>query len=139
MAVQQFTAAPLTPQRPRLVDVNAFYGIGSGSILATDLSAIDGEIYNLLTTLVGSDEFEPEFGAQFLTRVFDPTDSTTASTIKFDVYLAVKRWIPGVVVDIDNTTVTVGSRSFALKTAYFVTGVGASGSVEVSYALNPNP
>ena len=139
MAVQQFTAAPLTPQRPQLVDINAFYGVGSSAILATDLTAIDGEIYNLLTTVVGSDEFEPEFGARFLTRVFDPTDATTAGVIKFDVYLAVKRWIPGVVVDIDRTAVTIGQRSFSLVTAYYVAGIGVSGSVEVSYSLNSNP
>jgi len=138
MASQQlYTAAPLTPRNPELVDINAFLGIGESDILATGLAAVDGEIYNLLTTPIGADEMEPEFGATFLTRVFDPTDRTTQAQIKFDVFLVVKRWIPGVIVDLDNSVVLMGLRSFSLKAAYSVVGIGVSGSVQVDYALNP--
>ncbi len=129
----KFTAKVLTPSRSNIVDINAFLGIGSDAMLATDYDAIDGEIYNVLTTLVGSCEFEPEYGAAFLTRIFDPNDPFTWDQIKFDVYNAVNRWVKGVKVNFDETLVSPTERGFAIQVAYYISIAGIEGSVVIEY------
>lgn len=133
----RFTAKLLTPTRPNLVDINAFFSIGSYSPLAVDFDAIDGEIYNVLTTVPGTCEFEPEYGAAFLLRVFDPNDQQTYDYVRFDVYNAVRRWVPGVTVDLDNTFVTPQVKGFLLTTAYYVNLNGARGSVVIDFGELP--
>ncbi len=102
----KWTAQLLTRPQATLVGINAYYGLSSDQIIVTDYDVITSEIYNVLTTVIGEEEWEPTYGSAIPNRLFDPVDNITAMTIKTDLYLALREWVPQITVDLAGTSVT---------------------------------
>jgi phage baseplate assembly protein W len=87
------TATLLTPKPGSYVDVNAYYGTVSGDPLATDAYAASGELYNVMSTLIGDEPFEPTFGSNLPLRVFEPITPGLDALLVQDTYVAGKAWL----------------------------------------------
>jgi phage baseplate assembly protein W len=124
--VPTFTAQTLVPKSNTLSDINAFFGIASVSIMAYDSDAAGGEIFNLMSTLVGDEVFEPTLGSDLPLRVFEQISATLQMDVRQDVYFAGRDWLQHVQVDDTQTTVFAdsGNRLIAIEVAYVFGGAG---------------
>lgn len=86
-----------------LDDVNINYSLTDGNLQVTDIDAINNMIENILTTTPGERPFEPEFGSDIPGMLFDPCDETTAWKMETAAFTALKRWMPYVSVDRQNS------------------------------------
>lgn len=86
--------APLPKGRLFFLDVNKNYGEGGDqrSLLSED-DAIKGQIGSILSTPLGSEPFEPEFGSLLPWRIHEPINQMTAWLIENDTITAVSRWL----------------------------------------------
>lgn len=122
-----FTAKLLSPQHiTKVVDVNAYLGINSIKPLAYNYDVISGMIFNLLTTAIGEEVFEPEYGSHLGNRLFEPHDAITEQQMRTDIVLALERWIPFVKVDLSNTIIQGDpqTRSWDMQLAIVVPDFG---------------
>jgi phage baseplate assembly protein W len=79
----------------RFVDLNNSYGESSDKIRLEGKDAIKAQIRNILSTPIGSEAFEPDYGSLLPFRLFETVSSITAWQIENDVILAVSRWMAG--------------------------------------------
>lgn len=75
------------------VDVNSGYGQGNSVELVTEDKAIKSQIANILSTPIGSEPFEPEYGSLLPWRLFEPINQVTSWHIENDTIVAVGRWM----------------------------------------------
>lgn len=86
-------------------DLNTDYGLNTSPILITELDAIQNKLYNLLRCPKGSRFMQPEFGTNLLQFIHEPCDGVTAHKIRMDFILAIERWMPEILLDLNNTYV----------------------------------
>lgn len=84
-------------------DVNAGYGQISSYIKVGNLDAIGNQIIYILSTPIGSREFEPTFGSQLPNLLWEPVDDTTAWLMRTATYEALSVWMPRITLLIDQT------------------------------------
>ncbi len=109
-----------------LVDLNTNYGENTSQLLSYGVGVINDEILNVLTTQVGEEQEEPEYGSKVPVRVFDPITNLTCWKLEHDVSDALGRWVPQIVVNQALTRVTPlpAQRLFDFTITYSVRGVG---------------
>lgn len=89
-------------------DVNGTYGQDTKGILVYDQDAVDRQINNILSTPLGSDDFEPTFGSLIAFRIMDNITSSTAWIIRNDTVEAVRKWMGDhIEINFPNTSVRV--------------------------------
>lgn len=132
--VERYTASLLTPQTTRLVDINAFFGTYSGEVVAYNYDVISGEIFNVLTTRVGEETFEPRYGSLLPNRIFDPHDDITEQNMRMDIALALAEWVPQIQVDLANTLIEndPDARSWKIQIAFIVPNYG-NDNIEIQF------
>jgi phage baseplate assembly protein W len=81
-------------------DINTNFQYTSSSLIVKGKSALDNQISNILSTPIGSDQFEPLYGSNLPFRLHDPINAFTASLIKQDSIEAINTWMFGVI-DVD--------------------------------------
>lgn len=86
-----------------LDDVNIGYSVNSNILQVTDVDAVNNMIDNILSTTPGERPFEPEFGSDIPSLLFEPCDDITAWKMETAAFTALKRWMPYVVVDRQNS------------------------------------
>lgn len=79
----------------KFTDLNNDYGETSTRIRLTGTDAIKAQIRNILSTPIGSEAFEPEFGSMLPFRLFEPITSLTSWQIENDTVSATSRWMRG--------------------------------------------
>lgn len=79
----------------KFTDLNNDYGETSTRIRLTGTDAIKAQVRNILSTPIGSEAFEPEFGSMLPFRLFEPITSLTAWQIENDTVSAISRWMRG--------------------------------------------
>lgn len=75
-------------------------------VLLEDIAAIYQSITNILNTIPGERLFNPEFGLDLASWIFDLMDETNAFSILSEITGAINRWEPRVTVDFGRSTVT---------------------------------
>lgn len=116
-------------------DVNCNYEESINHILLTDIGAVNGQIFNVLSTTVGEAYFEPEFGSYFHSQLFEPGDDETEWKLSIDLHMALNKWLgsrlrtspQGVRVTRDLT-----GRSATVYIEYEIIGLG----IQVSSSFN---
>lgn len=101
--MRDIVARPLVSDYPGLVDINTNYGSDGNGILVNDITLIQGEIFNVLTTLIGEEWEEPTYGSRVPVRLFDPITLQTAYLMEHDLDDAMRMWVPQIRVDLSKT------------------------------------
>lgn len=74
-------------------DVNSRFKLDDQALIVYDSRAINRQIDNILSTPLGSDDFEPEFGSMLPFRLFDPITPMVSFLLRSDTIDAVGRWL----------------------------------------------
>lgn len=80
-------------QRVYFRDLSAAYQNGSPLLIVDDVSALNNQISNLLTTDIGSRHFEPTFGSRCPTLVWEPCDEQTSWLLETAIIEALQQWM----------------------------------------------
>jgi len=132
------TAMTLTPARPYLTDLSAFYSVSGKPPIAIDSDAIGGDLYNVLSTLVGDECFEPTYGCDLPLRVFEPATPAMEMTCLNDVYIASRDWVPQANVSLPQSAVYAdeGNRVVGIQVVYAYGGASWTLSTSLTQAFN---
>ena len=55
---------------------------------------IDNMIYNVVHTVIGTREFEPEFGSKVLIMIEEQAVQSNLDIIELELFSCIKRWVP---------------------------------------------
>lgn len=126
MPINTQTAQTLIVPTMNLVDISAFLGVSDALILALDNDAVAGELYNVMTTLVGDDVMNPTYGCNLPRRVFEPITAALEAICLQDVLFAAQEWVPQVQINMQQTIVyaNAGYRLVGVGVAYQYAGAG---------------
>lgn len=89
------------------LDVNTAFGQSDFGILVSNINAINNQLLNLFSSLIGEVDYEPTFGTRLDNYVFDPNDSNTWGELKIDFWNAINVWM--------NSRIYVNPDSFIFK------------------------
>ncbi len=91
-----------------------------------DINAINNEIINILSTSIGDRIFEPTFGSNINSIVFEPQDEITAYYLLLELQDSLGKWMPRIVFLANASSVlpsNAGNREFLVTIAYQVVGL----------------
>lgn len=85
----------VTPAKIRFRDVNCDYRMDSKQtqLIVDNHLAIRNQLKNLLSTPVGSEDFEPTYGSDLPLRIMEPITALTGYLIETDTLIAISRWM----------------------------------------------
>lgn len=86
-----------------LDDLNIYFSLYSSEIKVYDVNAINSMIENILFTIIGERNFEPEFGSNIMGLLYEPCDEQTAKYIELEIFNALTRWMPYIKIDMSKT------------------------------------
>lgn len=75
-------------------DVNTRFGFGTKPELLNNVGALNNEIANVLSIMVGEYWWEPTFGTNLPSYLHEPVDAITAAKIRAEVINLIPFWIP---------------------------------------------
>lgn len=112
-------------------DVNVGYrGSNNFGLMVYDITAINEQIVNIFSTRIGERIFEPTFGSLITGYLFDPADPITAYKIRMEMISALSKWMPRIILDLNNTKVVASSsRGYDVVIMYSVRGLSVSASL----------
>jgi len=87
----------------QISDISIGYSQNTGELSIYGIDAINNMIENILTTSPGDRAFEPEFGSEMPTLLFEPCDEQTAWQMEVAIFDALKRWMPYINVILQRT------------------------------------
>jgi phage baseplate assembly protein W len=127
-------AKTLYPQKAVLSDISAFFGIAANPPIAYDQIVGGGEIFNVDSTLVGDECFEPTYGCDLPLRVFEPATPILIEYCRNDVFVASRDWVVHATVNANQTFAYAdkGNRLVGVQISYNFNG----GSWIVDVALS---
>lgn len=87
--------AAITPAKIIFRDVDCDYGISRNhsDLLIDNNLAITNHIKNLLSTPIGTEDFEPGYGSNLPYRIMDPVNIYSAFNIETDTIIALLTWM----------------------------------------------
>jgi len=87
--------AAIQPAKLRFSDVDCDYGISRkhSDLLVDNNLAITNHIKNLLSTPIGTEDFEPGYGSNLPYRIMDPVNIYSAFNIETDTIVALMTWM----------------------------------------------
>tara|TARA_B100001250_G_scaffold40659_1_gene32236 strand:- start:1742 stop:2134 length:393 start_codon:yes stop_codon:yes gene_type:complete len=92
-------------------------------VVSKDASAIKQSIVNLLLTNKGERLFQPDYGSDIRSQLFEPLDYATAASIKSSILYSLSKFEPRInVLDI-NIFVNYGDNGFNVDMTYKINGV----------------
>lgn len=74
-------------------DLNSRFGIDDQPLIVQDYRAINRQFDIILSTPLGSEEFEPDFGSMLPFRLFDPITPISSYLIRNDTIDALNKWL----------------------------------------------
>ena len=77
-----------------------------------DVTLIEGNIIQILTTRKGERVMLPTFGSKILDFIHEPLDHITCALIRFELIHAVSMWEPRIILDRKNTIITPYPQEF---------------------------
>lgn len=85
----------IIPAKIKFRDVDCDYGLNrSHSALLVDNNlAITNHIKNLLSTPIGTEDFEPGYGSNLPYRIMEPINIYSAFSIETDTIIAIIKWM----------------------------------------------
>lgn len=75
------------------LDVNTVFGQSEYGILVANINAINNQLLNLFSSMLGEVDYEPTFGASLDNYVFDPNDTQTWAELRTDFWNAINVWM----------------------------------------------
>lgn len=81
----------------------------------TDIELIEGNIIQILGTRKGERVMLPEFGTNIHKFIHEPLDNITCALLRVEIFDAIKRWEPRVVLDHTNSHVIPYPAEFKVK------------------------
>lgn len=82
---------------PASVDVNICWKNPDSSILIYNSDATKQKIVNILSTLVGEEHFEPEWGSLLPLRLWEPSQQSLTLLLKRDIIDALRIHLEGII------------------------------------------
>jgi len=92
--------------------------------LVKDVEAIYQSLHSLFSTRLGQRLFNPEYGSELSSNLFELVDETTALAIFSEVVGAVERWEPRVRINYGQTQVipVASENKFEVKLSFEISG-----------------
>ena len=93
---------PRSPSPPiikpiRFRDINPDYTLDRSDVILTDVRAVQAQIRHVLSTIKGTEYFEPEFGSLFPLLLFEPISNITAFRLETETIVALSIWMGSVI------------------------------------------
>lgn len=86
---------PLPSSKLFFIDLNNGHPEDARGDILTEERALRAQCINILSTPLGSEPFEPEYGSLLPYRLFEPINQRTAWMIENDTIIALTRWMRG--------------------------------------------
>ena len=91
-------------------DINNNFTLDKYDLVIVNIEAINNQIHNVLTTIIGSRVKEPTFGSMLPELLFDPLDDITAWLIETATWDALITWLGDrIELDLSQCSVVVNS------------------------------
>lgn len=91
------TLSPTLVKEIRFRDINPDFTLNNDDIILTEHKAVQAQMRHVLSTVLGSESFDPFFGSMFPLRLYEPISAITGYTLELDTYVAINRCMGGVV------------------------------------------
>jgi hypothetical protein len=131
-------------QRVNIVylDVNTTYGNTTRAILVANINAINNQLFNLFSSMIGEVDYEPTLGAGPDRSLFDPNDPQSVKKLQMHLYNPVNQWLSTRILVSPNSFIvtqdTLNQRVFiTVKYQYLLTGVTVT--TTMALPINPSP
>jgi len=107
-------------------DLNRYFAVSRDiRTKSIDVEAVENAIDTIITTSPKERIFNPEFGSNIQTLLFEPIDSITSSRILFELINAIERWDLRVTVNSATSDVTpdYDNNAYYVKLVYSIVGL----------------
>ena len=94
-------------------------------VVSRDASAIKQSIVNLLLTNRGERLFQPEYGSDIRSQLFEPLDYATAANVKRLILYSIQQFEPRIVVRTLTCRPNFDDNGFDVEMTYIITGDAA--------------
>ena len=91
-------------------------------VVSRDASAIKQSIVNLLLTNRGERLFQPEYGSDIRSQLFEPLDYATAANVKRLILYSIQQFEPRIVVRTLTCRPNFDDNGFDVEMTYIITG-----------------
>ena len=103
-------------------------------VVSKDASAIKQAIVNLLLTNKGERLFQPKYGSDIRSQLFEPLDFATAANVKRQILYSIQQFEPRIEVSKLTCTPNFESNGFDVEMVYIITG-GAAPPTNIEFFL----
>lgn len=117
-------------------DVNLESSAVGDNDLVYDIEAIRLSLFNIFTTHAGERLFNPLFGSNLDSLLFEPMDDTTAFYIKNEILLGIERWEPRISINKARTAVVpdYDNQVYAITLVYSIPAIDAMDTLTFNMA-----
>ena len=91
-------------------------------VVSRDASAIKQAIVNLLLTNKGERLFQPDYGSDIRSQLFEPLDFATAANIKRSISYTIKKFEPRIEIERLTCIADYADNGFSVEMTYTITG-----------------
>lgn len=91
-------------------------------VVSRDASAIKQAIINLLLTNKGERVFQPDYGSDIRSQLFEPLDYATAASIKSSILYTIRTFEPRISVEELICSPNYADNGFSVEMTYVITG-----------------
>ena len=81
----------------------------------SDVALIESNIIQILGTHKGERVMLPEFGSNIRKFIHEPLDHITCALLRVEIFDAIKRWEPRIILDTANSKITAYPEEFRVK------------------------
>lgn len=115
-------------------DINNSFSLDKYDIDIVNIEAINAQIINILTTIIGSRVKEPTFGSLVPDLLFDPVDNITAWKIETAMWDAIMTWMGDrLELDLAQSTVSaeIDAQTFTATVVYRLKSTNDPGTLSL--------
>lgn len=117
------------------VDVNSLLGINGKGVLVTGSDAVDNSIYNILSCLLGTRGYHPQYGSMLPNYIWEHVNVGNAQRIRIASIQALENYEPDIILDVSRCQViplTSGS-GYDVTISYVLREDNISNSVRFAF------
>lgn len=117
------------------VDVNSLLGINGLGVLVKGVDAVNNSIYNILSCLLGTRAYQPQYGSMLPHYIWDQVNPATAQKIRIAAIQALENYEPDIILDISRTVIVPLERGdgYDVTIAYILREDNTTGNVRFSF------
>jgi hypothetical protein len=118
----------------RFRDLNPDYSLDVNPLIIEEKKAIEGQIRNVLSTIIGSEDFEPTYGCDLPLELYEPISPLTGFLLESDVIVALGTWMGGVISVGANLTIVAleDEDGYTINIPYYIKSL----QVNTSYSFD---